>query len=430
MKAGREVLIIGLSAVALSAVLGSAAAGYGQGSAQPQGGMGIFEGQSDVGIANPPGSASFDPASGVYTIAGSGDDLFDTQDGFHLLWKKVSGDVSLTADIQVANPGPKSIPHRKGLLMFRQSLDPDSMYADAAVHGSGETSLQYRHAKGDTTQSVLVDPGGAKTIRLEKRGDTITLFASFNGEPLHQVGASIKLHFTEPFYAGLGVCSHHNGTTERVMFSRVEMKALAAPESPAHKVLFSTLQTIAIDNNARFQSVILTGKGQMEAPNWSRDGKTLMFDRDGRMWSVPVKGGEPTAIDVGNATGCNGSHGLSPDGKWLAITCTTPEHPGNRIYIVPSGGGEPRMVTPNRDSYFHSWSPDGKPSPSRAGRTAASPSCRFLRKEARRRRSPQAREPTTIRTTRLMGSTSTSTPIEREAWKFFACIRMARIRNR
>jgi Tol biopolymer transport system component len=78
------------------------------------------------------------------------------------------------------------------------------------------------------------------------------------------------------------------------------------------------------------------------------------------MWSAPIKGGEPTPIDVGNATGCTGSHGLSPDGKWLAITCTTPDHPGRRVYIIPSGGGEPRMVTANPDSYFHTWSPDGK----------------------------------------------------------------------
>ena len=98
----------------------------------------------------------------------------------------------------------------------------------------------------------------------------------------------------------------------------------------------------------------------MQAPNWSRDGKTLIFNRDGRIWSVPVGGGEPTAIDIGNATDCTGSHGLSPDGKWLAISCITPDHPGRRVYIIPSGGGEPRMVTANASSSFHSWSPDGK----------------------------------------------------------------------
>jgi Tol biopolymer transport system component len=76
--------------------------------------------------------------------------------------------------------------------------------------------------------------------------------------------------------------------------------------------------------------------------------------------TVSVDGGTPQPINIGSATGCNGSHGLSPDGKWLAISCNTPGAPGSRVYIVPSSGGDPRMVTQNPSSYFHSWSPDGK----------------------------------------------------------------------
>ena len=168
---------------------------------------------------------------------------------------------------------------------------------------------------------------------------------------------------------GLACARIDNGAVEKATFSHVELKALAAPENPAPKVLYSTLETIAIDNNSRMAYVIRTAREKWKRPNWSRDGKTLIFDRDGRMWTVPADptgGGEPSAINVGNATDCNGSHGLSPDGKWLAITCTTPDHPGRRVYIVPlggivsSGGGELRMVTANPGAYFHSWSPDGK----------------------------------------------------------------------
>jgi Tol biopolymer transport system component len=101
------------------------------------------------------------------------------------------------------------------------------------------------------------------------------------------------------------------------------------------------------------------------APNWSRDGKTLIFVQDGKMYRVAAdglgdRGVTAEQIDTGEATGCNGSHGLSPDGKWLAITCATASNPGNRVYIIPTSGGTPRVVTANPDSYFHSWSPDGK----------------------------------------------------------------------
>jgi TolB protein len=367
--------------------------GSGIASAQSAGsGLGIFENQSDVGSVVPPGVASFDSASGVYTIRSAGANLWVNVDGFHFVWKKVSGDVSLTADVKLADAGPTANPHRKALLMFRQSLDPDAMYADAAIHGSGETALQYRRNKGDTTQDIAFNIGAPQRMRLEKRGDTITLFLSAHGEPLHQVGASIKLHFDGDFYAGLGVCAHNKDAVEQATFAHVELQPLttlttAAPAgpitpastatptpavTPAPMALYSTLETIAIDNNARMAFVIQTGKGQMEAPNWSRDGKTLIFDRAGKLWSVPAAESdgsiaEATSIDIGNATDCTGSHGLSRDGKWLAITCTTPDHPGRRVYIVPgtgaiapATGGAPRMVTANPDSYFHSWSPDGK----------------------------------------------------------------------
>lgn len=322
--------------------------------------LGIFEGQSDVGSVTPPGTLAFDSSKGSYTIASAGEDLWSTVDGFHFVWKKIAGDVSLTADLKLADPNPKMNPYRKALLMFRQTLDADAVYADAALHGSGETALQYRRTKGETTQDIAFNIGAPRRIRLEKRGDTITLFLSMGDEPLHQAGASIKLHFDGPFYAGLGVCGHSRDTAETATFANVELKQLEPPAVAAKMALYSTLQTIAIDPGARMALVVQTGIGHMEAPNWSRDGKTLIFNREGRMWTTPVEGGAAKQIDVGNAGDCTGSHGLSPDGKWLAMTCTTPDHPGRRVYIVPSSGGQPRVVTEKPDSYFHSWSPDGK----------------------------------------------------------------------
>lgn len=173
------------------------------------------------------------------------------------------------------------------------------------------------------------------------------------------VGASIKLHLDGPFYVGLGLCSHNADFVEKAIFSNVELKMLA-PARPAALALYSTLQTIAINPNARVATVVYTTRGHFEAPNWTRDGKFLIFDEDGKIMKIPVAGGEPVAIDIGAATRCNGSHGLSPDGKWLAISCSMPGKPESRVYIVPSSGGVPRVVTEHPDSYFHNWSPDGK----------------------------------------------------------------------
>jgi Tol biopolymer transport system component len=323
--------------------------------------LGIFEGQTDVGSVVPPGTLAYDSAKGVYTITAAGANLWLTEDAFHFVWKKVSGDVALTAEMSFPDSSGNPNPHRKALLMIRQKLDADGVYADAAQHGSGLTALQYRTAKGATTQDIELDlKSSPRRVRLEKRGDTITMFLSMAGEPLHQVGASIKMHFDEPFYAGIGVCSHNKDVVEKAMFAHVELTALTAPAVPAKKVLYTTLQTVGIEDNFRSAHVIASERGRMEAPNWSRDGKTLIFNRDGQIWTVPAEGGKVTRLDTGAATKCTGSHGLSPDGKWLAISCSTPGKPETRVYIVPAIGGEPRLLTENPWSYFHSWSPDGK----------------------------------------------------------------------
>jgi Tol biopolymer transport system component len=325
------------------------------------GSIGVFEGQSDVGSVTPPGSAEFDRATGVYTIHAAGANLWGTTDGFHFLWKKVSGDVSLTADIDFPEKTGKHSEHRKAILIFRQTLDADGAYADAAMHGAGLTALQFRDAKGATTQSIELNIDLPQRLRLEKHGDEFTMFVSMHGEPLHQVGAATKMHLDEPFYAGIGLCAHDPNAVETATFSHVELKPLAAPAPAPQMALYSSLKAIVIDPGARRAIVAYSAKARAMAPNWSRDGAWLIFNQDGKMFRVAADGrGIAEPIDTGDAIGCNGSHGLSPDGKWLAITCTTGANPGNRVYIIPSSGGTPRMVTANPDSYFHTWSPDGK----------------------------------------------------------------------
>jgi TolB protein len=322
--------------------------------------LGIFEGQSDVGKVSPPGRLAFDAAKDAYTITAAGANLWSTVDGFHFAWKKISGDVALTADMIFPSTAGHPDPHRKAVLMLRQTLEDDGVYVDAAQHGSGMTALQYRRARGATTQDIELSIASPKRIRLEKRGDAITMFLSMGDEPLHQVGASIKLHLEGPFYAGIGVCSHNKDVVETAVFSHVEVKLLEPSTAPGPLAPYSTLQTISIEDNFRRAMVVLTLRGRIEAPNWSRDGKTLIFNQDGHLWRIGAEGGTPERIDTGEAERCNGSHGLSPDGQWLAISCSTPGKPESRVYVIPTGGGKPRLVTEHPNSYWHSWSPDGK----------------------------------------------------------------------
>ncbi len=326
--------------------------------AQSAGSLGIFEGQTDIGTVTPPGTLTFKAHTSVYTINAAGWDLWAANDGFHYAWKKLSGDLSLSADIDFPKKTGNHHRYRKAVLMIRQSLDADSAYVDVAQHGNGMAALQYRRAKGADTQDIELNIAKPSRVRLEKRGDVYTLFLSMHGEPLHQAGASINLHLDAPFYVGIGVSAHNATVPEKATFANLELKQLTPPDSPAKMVLYSTVQAIKVAE--REATVINSQAARAQAPNWSRDGKFIVFNQDGHMYQAPATGGgTPPLIDTGSATGCTGSHGLSPDGKWIAITCAGPGHPERRVSIIPITGGEPRILT-QQSAWFHSWSPDGK----------------------------------------------------------------------
>src|ERR1017187_5677257 len=150
----------------------------------------IFDGHQDVGIVLHPGSVLYAPATRSYTVAGSGENMWFGIDDFHFVWKKVSGDVVISASI--AFVGAVGDPHRKAVLMMRQTLEGPSVAVDIAVHGSGLTSLQFRDATGGNTHEVQSNVSSPESVRLEKRGDFFYAFVAGKDHVFTPAGASIK----------------------------------------------------------------------------------------------------------------------------------------------------------------------------------------------------------------------------------------------
>jgi hypothetical protein len=200
--------------------------------------IGIFAGQSDIGSAVVPGSASYDANTHQYTINSAGYNVWYTRDEFRYLWKKMSGDVSLAAGITY--PDPNGFFDRKAVLVIRQDLDDNSKEAIVALHGEGMIHLAQRPEKGarvkDTEYRIggRGRPGGrspdslvpviAKRIGIEKRGNEFALFVSLEGEPMHQFGPPITLELKEPFYVGVGFCSHLPATVDTAVLSNVVLE--------------------------------------------------------------------------------------------------------------------------------------------------------------------------------------------------------------
>jgi hypothetical protein len=330
-------------------------------SAQNGTAVGDFAGQSDVGTVLHPGSATYDGAQQTYTVTGSGENIWAATDAFHFLWKKVSGDVALGADVAITTTGGN--PHRKAVLMIRQSLDADSVYADAAVHGVGLTSLQFRDARGGETHEIESALTGPVRLRIEKRGDTVYLFvAQTAGGTLLPAGAAMKVPLNGDFYVGIGVCAHDKDATVTATFSHVEMKAPAA--AMGTPVLWSVLETVPVSSTDRH--VTYVSPTHFEAPNWTGDGAALIFNRNGHLERLavtnevhPLAQGEPQVIDTGGQSHCNNDHVLSPDGKWIGLSDSSQADHQSSVYVVPVAGGTPRKVTTLSPSYLHGWSPDG-----------------------------------------------------------------------
>ncbi len=314
--------------------------------------VGMFEGHQDVGTVLHPGSTSYDAAKQNYTVTGSGDNMWFGMDDFQFAWKRMSGDVAISADITFV--GEKGNPHRKAVLMIRQSLDGNAPAVDIARHGEGLTSLQFRDAAGADDHEVQSNVSGPRRVRLEKRGDYFYAFVLGPDGELEPSGASTKLALNGTFYVGIGVSAHDKDTTETAVFSNVKVEALAATvEKP---VLYSTLETVPIASADR--RVAYVARAHFEAPNWSRDGSYFLFNQDGGIYRLAVSGGEPSRINTDPQVKCNNDHGISPDGTMLAISDST-ETGKSLVYTVPIAGGTPKKITPVGPSYWHGWSPDG-----------------------------------------------------------------------
>jgi len=203
--------------------------------------IGIFQGQSDIGSAVVPGNATYDAATRQYTIQSAGYNVWYTRDEFRYLWKKMSGDASLAADISF--PDPNGYDDRKAVLVIRQNLEDDSKEALVALHGGGMIHLAQRREKDVRITDMEYRIGGrglpgganpdslvtvhAKRIGIEKRGDSFAIFVSMAGEPMHQFGPPITLHLDGPFYVGIGFCSHVPDRSDSAVLSDVVLENAA-----------------------------------------------------------------------------------------------------------------------------------------------------------------------------------------------------------
>lgn len=121
---------------------------------------------------------------------------------------------------------------------------------------------------------------------------------------------------------------------------------------------FSILETLDVHTGQR--TVLREFDDVIEAPNWTSDGRHLIYNSLGRLHKYELASGAITPIDTGFAVNCNNDHVLSADQTRIAVSHHPEEDGKSRIYTLPIEGGAPTLVTEKGPSYLHGWSPDGQ----------------------------------------------------------------------
>ncbi len=322
--------------------------------------LGVFTGHNDVGNPAKSGAATYDAEKQQYAIEGAGTNMWLGRDEFQFAWRRLKGNFILTTRAELIGKGVEE--HRKIGWNVRSSLDPDSPHVTAVVHGDGLTSLQFRRTKGAITEQMISPLKAADIIQLERKGKLFVMSVARFGDPFvtEQI-ADIALG--DEVIAGLFVCSHNKDVVEKAVFRDVRITVPASDTFvPYRDYIGSNLEVMDVATGAR--RILHTSPDSLQAPNWTNDGKALIYNSKGRLYRFDLAGKAPVVpveIDLDFATNNNNDHVLSFDGKMLAISHHVREEENrSNVYVVPVQGGKPRRITTKGPSYLHGWSPDAK----------------------------------------------------------------------
>lgn len=320
----------------------------------------MFQNYSGQDIGNPKlkGDFQFNDKLQTFTLSGAGYNMWFERDELYLVSEKMEGDFILSANLKFLGEGVDA--HRKIGLIIRNSNKENAIYMDGAVHGDGLTSLQYRKKEGGETLEKPTEIEAPRFVQIERKGSEFIFRISKANQALIEVGR-VNLEMENSVLAGMFISSHNVDAGEKAQFWNVRLEKPAGENVNGYEVkAASRLEVLDVEHGNR--EVIYETETHIEAPNWSREGKYLIYNSNGKLYKFNFKDSKILKINTGIAQSNNNDHGISFDGKIMAISSAT-EVNGKRksvIYTVPIKGGNSIRVTEKGPSYWHGWAPDGK----------------------------------------------------------------------
>jgi TolB protein len=312
--------------------------------------------QTDVGNVKHEGSTVYNFQSQKYQLEGSGSNIWFNSDEFHFVYFKVSGDFIVRGNMNFVGIGTD--PHRKIGWMIRNDLTISSAYVSGAIHGDGLVSLQHRHTAGGETSDTTSTANHADILQLERQGNRFIMSAGRHGETLTETAIELTT-INDEAYLGMYICSHNADIVEKAIYSNVRFIKPALDDVDGYeKILGSNLEIMNVETGDR--KILHTVPNSIQAPNWTPDGKKLIYNSEGLLYEYTLETDEIKVLDTDFAKDNNNDHVISFDGKQMAISHRDEKLDASVIYTLPLTGGEPKQVTPKGPSYLHGWSADDK----------------------------------------------------------------------
>jgi regulation of enolase protein 1 (concanavalin A-like superfamily) len=174
----------------------------------------------DIGSSTPRGSTTV--SGGTWTIAGGGDNVWDSADEFHFAYRTMSGDVDISARLSSFDEANE---WSKAGLMIRDGLTANGRNAFVALSPGVGAALQRRtSAGGDTTRTASGSGDAPAWLRLVRKGSSFTAYRSSDGRSWTTI-ATTTISMPTTIYVGPAVSSRDAAQLARATFTNLQIGA-------------------------------------------------------------------------------------------------------------------------------------------------------------------------------------------------------------
>ena len=250
--------------------------------------------------------------------------------------------------------------------MVRPSQDADAPYVDGMVHGDGLTSLQFRRTKGAITEQIELGRQGRRRHPARAQGQTYIFSAAKFGEPFTTAQIA-DVNLGDEVLVGLALCSHNADVTERASSATSASSARRRTGFVPYRDYIGSVLEISTCQSGHRQ-IIHRSAQPFEAPNWTPDGRALIYNPAAR-----AKGaGGLYRFDLATRQSTLDRHRRRQPQQQRPRAVVRrhdarhqrPEPGLGRPVDDLHGAGRRRHAEAHHarssPSYLHSWSPDGK----------------------------------------------------------------------